>query len=93
MQTKEEFKIRLLEQQIYEELKDGYFGGVGYIRQKYDGSGIDASKVYRWIVNYRIKVYGTSTFLNPSFIVYKTRGERKRDAVKARQRKYYRRNK
>ena len=52
--TKEEFKTLLIEQQVFDELKDGYFGGISYIRLKYEGSGIDFNRVYRRIVNYRI---------------------------------------
>ena len=70
---KEEFKIQLLEQQIFDELKDGYFGGIGYIITKYEGSGIDYSRVYRRIINYRIKAFGTSTVF---FNDYYTRQER-----------------
>lgn len=62
--TKEEFIIRLIEQQIFDELKDGYFSGINYIRMKYEGSGIDFSRLYRRIVNYRIREYGTSSFPN-----------------------------
>lgn len=65
--NREEFKTRLLEQQIFEELKDGYFGGIGYIRTKYEGSGIDFSRVYRRIINYRIKEFGTSTIICNSY--------------------------
>ena len=81
--TKEEFKTLLLEQQIFDELKDGYFGGINYIRLKYEGSGIDFSRVYRRIVNYRIAVFGTSTLFNPASYTYKTKEERIKDSHRA----------
>ena len=91
MQSKEEFIRQLLEQQIFDELKEGYFGGCGYIRAKYEGTGIDASRVYRRIVNYRIKKYGTSTLENPSYYTYYTREDRIKQAGNIRQAKYIRR--
>lgn len=59
---KEEFKKGLLEQQIFDELKDSYFGGITYIKMKWQGLDIDYGKIYRRIINYRIKTYGTSFF-------------------------------
>lgn len=63
--TKEEFKdkfeearIRKLERDIFEELKDSPAKGTAYIEKKYQGSGIDAGKINRWIINYQVKVYG-----------------------------------
>jgi hypothetical protein len=85
--TKEEFKIRLLEQQIFDELKDGYFGGVAYIRSKYEGTGIDYSKLYRRIVNYRIATYGTSNIDIPELVGIKSRAERLRESQCARTRR------
>lgn len=75
---KEEFAKQLLEQQIFDELKDTYFTGIKYIRAKYQGSGIDFDRVYRRIVNYRIKNYGNSYMAVP--VEYKTSEERKEDA-------------
>lgn len=91
--TKEEFKQLLLEQQIFDELKDGYFGGINYIRLKYEGSGIDFSRVYRKIVNYRIATYGTSTLFSPSSYMYKNKEERLKESHNSFLRKKYRRNK
>lgn len=88
--TKEEFKTLLLEQQIFDELKDGYFGGINYIRCKYEGSGIDFSRVYRRIVNYRIATYGTSSFENPRSYSWKTIEERRKESHKTWSRKHYR---
>lgn len=89
---KEQFKIFLLEQQIFDELKDGYFGGVGYIRNKYDGTGIDAARVYRRIVNYRISTYGSSSLDNPYINTNNNAETRKKQSQYARQRRYNRRN-
>ena len=33
---KEEFITRLIEQQVFDELKDGYFGGINYVRRRND---------------------------------------------------------
>ena len=89
--TKEEFKTRLLEQQIFDELKDGYFGGINYIRVKYEGTGIDFSRLYRRIVNYRIATYGTAYLDNPSSFIYKSKEECMKKSENAKQRRYYRR--
>lgn len=60
--TREQFKIKLIETKIYEELKDVLFVTAGLIRVKYpEYEGlIDYGRVYRRIVKYRIKTYGTS---------------------------------
>ena len=86
---REEFKRRLLEEQIFEELKDGYFGGINYIRCKYEGSGIDFSRVYRRIINYRIEKFGTSSLPSPKMYSIKSRKEAKRLSLNAYARKKY----
>lgn len=65
--TKEEFKnkleeakIRKIEYTVFEELKDSPTQGSYYIEKKYQGSGIDAMKINRWIINYQVKKYGES---------------------------------
>ena len=90
---REQFKILLIEEQIFEELKDSYFGGIGYIRCKYEGSGIDFSRVYRRIINYRIATYGTSTLYSPRHYTYKDSKTRIREARNSRLRKKYWREK
>lgn len=57
---KEEFKKRLIETQIFNELKDCHFSGANYIKNKWQGLDIDYSRVYRRIVNYQVKTYGSS---------------------------------
>lgn len=52
--------IYKIEDTIFEELKDGYFGGINYIRSKYEGSGIDFDRLYRRLTNYRYETYGTT---------------------------------
>lgn len=60
--TKEQFKIKLIETKIYEELKDVLFVTASLIRVKYpEYEGlIDYGRIYKRIVDYRIKTYGTS---------------------------------
>lgn len=85
--TKDEIKTRLLEDKIFEELKDGYFGGISYIRLKYEGTDIDASKIYRRICNYRIAKYGSSTMISPKYIEKKTKEERLKESNNRRNRR------
>lgn len=58
MSKKEEFKKNLMEQQLFNELKDIPFRNSQYINRKYQGLDIDHSRLYRRIVNYQIKTYG-----------------------------------
>lgn len=87
---KEEFKRRLLEQQIFDELKDGYHGGVNYIKNKWQGCDIDPNRIYRRIINYRIKTYGTSYMVSPNKDIEKPKEECKHLFKLARQMKYRR---
>ena len=66
---REEFEQRVLEQQIFNELKDGTILSSEHIRRKYQGLNIDYSRLYRRIINYQIKTYGIS--LNDRIIVTK----------------------
>lgn len=65
---KKDFKQRVLEQQIFDELKDTSIKNGKYFREKYNGSDIDFSRLYRRIINYQIKEYGctltTGTYIN-----------------------------
>ncbi|MBQ6631550.1 MAG: hypothetical protein IJH55_05365, partial [Romboutsia sp.] len=58
MSKKEEFKKNLMEQQLFNELKDIPFRNSEYIFKKYQGLDINHSRLYRRIVNYQIKTYG-----------------------------------
>lgn len=58
--VKEEFEQRVLEQQIFNDLKDASIWSSEYVRKKYQGLNIDYSRLYRRIINYQIKTYGTS---------------------------------
>ena len=55
---KEDFKQRVLEQQIFDELKDSPLKNSEVFRKKYQGADIDHTRLYRRIVNYQIKTYG-----------------------------------
>lgn len=60
MSNDEAKKIREIENDIFNEYKDSFIAGVNIIRNKYEGSGINVSRVYRRIVNYKIARYRTS---------------------------------
>lgn len=62
--NKEEFRKKLIEQTIFEELKDCCISN-NYLRKKYQGLDIDHNKVYRRIINYRISKYGSSFITSP----------------------------
>lgn len=88
--TKEEFKnkleeakIRKIERDIFEELKDSPVRGTAYIEKKYQGSGIDAGKINRWLINYQVKTYGETIAPTGEF-EYKTTEEYKKISKKVR---------
>ena len=56
--SREEFAERFLENQVFVELKDSSIPGINYLRLKYQGTGIDFSRLYRRLINYQIKTYG-----------------------------------
>ena len=89
MKNKEEFKRQLLENCIFNELKDSRFAGVNYIRTKYQGTDIDFTRLYRRIVNYQVKKYGQNLYKSNCL---KTREERRKDNIKAAQRRYYKKH-
>lgn len=70
---REVFKIKLLELQIYEELKDAPFPGINYLKKKYEGLDLDLSKIYRKIVNYQVKKYGESFTSKKYWMLYSGR--------------------
>ncbi len=76
----EEFQKQYFETVVFNELKDAYFPGISYIRNKYEDLGIDCWEVYRKIVDYRIKKYGNSYMSDPKKFPVKTREERLNDA-------------
>lgn len=84
-----DFKQRVLEEQIFDELKDTSIKSSEYFRRKYEGADINYSRIYRRIVNYQIKEYGSS--LN-NYVPKKTRDELLKEHQKARARKYERRS-
>ena len=56
----EEFKKRILEEKVFNELKDSYIKNIEVMRKQYKGYDIDFTDVYRRIVNYQVKKYGQS---------------------------------
>ena len=84
-----DFKQRVLEEQIFDELKDTSIKSSVYFRRKYEGADINYSRIYRRIVNYQVKEYGAS--LN-NYVPKKTRLQLLIDNQKARARRYQRRN-
>lgn len=89
--SKKDFRQRVLEQQIFDELKDTSIKGARYYRAKYEGSDIDISRLYRRIINYQIKEYGC-TLTSDTYINKKTYEECLRQARQKRQRRYSRKN-
>ena len=85
-----DFNQRVLEQQIFDELKDTSIKSSEYFRRKYNGADIDYTRLYRRIVNYQIQEYGNT--LN-SYVVGKTREDLLKEHQNARNRRYQRRNK
>ena len=57
---KKEFIRFCNETKIFNELKDKYFSGMRYLKKRYGNMDADLYRVYRKIINYRIKRYGTS---------------------------------
>ena len=86
-----DFRQGILEQQIFDELKNTPIRSSEYFRKKYQGSDIDYSRLYRRIINYQIKEYGCSLNTN-NYIPRKNREDLLHEHQRARQRKYNRRN-
>jgi len=84
-----DFKQRVLEEQIFNELKDTSIKGCRFYRAKYEGSGVDISRLYRRIVNYQIKEYGSTL---DNYIPRKNPEDLKKEYQRARNRRYQRRN-
>lgn len=90
--NREDFQKQYFETVVFNDLKDSYFPGIKYIRDKYGDLGIDCWVVYRRIVDYRIKKYGNSYMSDPKE-VFKTKEETLRDSQNVRKRKHNRRYK
>ena len=93
MNSKEEFIQRVLEEKVFAELKDNYFGGIKDIKYKYRDYNIDFDRVYRRIINYRIDKYGTSFVSKPGKDFHVSSSEYIRRATRLRQARYHRRRK
>lgn len=91
MNNKEEFKRLLKEQELFDKLKDKYVT-CEYINGTYCDLDIDHSRLYRRIVNYKIKKYGSSFELKPSYGIFKSIEEYHKLNNKSRYRKRYRLN-
>lgn len=57
---REEFRKHLLEEKVFNELKDSYIKNIEVMRNQYKNYDIDFTNVYRRIVNYQVKKYGQS---------------------------------
>ena len=89
MNNSKEFQKNYFETVVFNELKDAYFPGISYIRNKYGDLGIDTWNVYRRIVDYRIKKYGNSYLSDPKQ-TYKTKEEMMKDSQNIRKDRYRR---
>lgn len=80
---KEEFEQLLLEEQIFNLEKDNSVVSSDRFRKKYKGWKINHSRLYRRIVNYQVKKYGTSLD-NAGHIPHITEAQK----IRNKQRKY-----
>ncbi len=80
VKNREDFQKQYFETVVFNDLKDSYFPGIKYIREKYGDLGIDCWEVYRRVVDYRIKKYGNSYMINPKDFPFKTKDEILNDA-------------
>lgn len=87
--SREDFRQRVLEEQIFNELKDKSIKNGKYIRLKYQGTNINYSRLYVRIVNYQIKEYGCRL---ENYVPRKSPKDLINDNRRARQRRYNRRN-
>lgn len=85
-----DFRQRVLEQQIFDELKDTSIRSSKHFKTKYQGADIDFTRLYTKIVNYQIQKYGHT--LSSYFVPKKTYEECLRQSRQKRQRRYNRRN-
>lgn len=56
--SKEDFRMRVLEQKLFEELKDKPLRNADTIRIKVKDYDIDFTRLYRRLVNYQVEKYG-----------------------------------
>lgn len=72
MNDKQRFKSKCYEYMLFEKFKDVYLGdnhdgGVHYIEKMYPNLPVDYNDVYRKIIKYRIKKYGTSYITSDTY--------------------------
>jgi len=84
----DEFKQRVLEEQLFNELKDKALVNSEVFKKKYKDIDIDHSRLYRRIVNYQVKKYGST--LDSSFVYKPSYNERMKYAKQKRDREYKR---
>lgn len=90
-ENKEDFMKKVLEEKIFNELKDCYFGGKKDMISRYKDYQVDYDDIYRRIINYRIEKYGTSFVTKPTKDFYVSRKEYIKRADRRRQARYSRR--
>ena len=88
--SKKDFRQRVLEQQIFDELKDTSIRSSKHFKTKYQGADIDFTRLYTKIVNYKIKEYGQP--LSTDLVPKKTYEDCLREGRNKRQRIYKRKN-
>ena len=85
--TVEEIRTKYYEEKAFDELKNVYFpGGWHYIDAMYGKYGVDAHALYRRIMNYRIKTFGTSYITQSDFGITKSTEVRIKEAQRANKR-------
>ena len=89
--NKDVFIKELHEEQVFNDMKDIYFGGVRELKKRYGDFDVDFTKVYRRIINYRIKRYGTSYISPPDSEARMPREVRVKNAIKRKNARYKRR--
>ena len=82
---KDEFKKRVLEQKIYEEMKDKPLGNAERFKKKYIDTDLDLTALYIKIINYQVKTYGNSL---DKYVYIPSSSERDKLRIKAKGRKY-----
>lgn len=89
--NKDTFIKEFYEQKIFNEMKDIYFGGVRELKRRYGELDINYSDIYRKIINYRIKRYGTAYISPPDSDAMLPREFRVKNAIKRKNARYKRR--
>ena len=86
-----DFKQRVLEEELFNKLKDAPVMTSHYMRKRY--KSINVTRLRTRIINYQIDVYGETIGINEKLTKEEVKEKNMRNAQKDRQRWYYRRNK